>query len=111
MAKNLSEAKLYILQAKYRLTQNGYKEYFLEQEANYCLNNQKLTKSQFKEMYQTIKEIVACDEFVSNTLDRLVVDKSEFNKLGESDKVKYMLELSHIYHSIKKKLNANIKEI
>lgn len=111
MAKNISEAKLYILQAKHRLTQNGYKEYFLEQESNYYLNNRKLTKTQFKEMYQTVKEIVACEEFVSDTLNRLVVDKAEFDKLDETDKVKYMLELSHIYRSIKKKLNKNIKEI
>ena len=53
-------------------------------------------------MCRKIKEIAASEEFVSDTLNLLVPDRKEFNKLDECNKVKYMLELSKVYTTIKK---------
>ncbi len=102
MAKRYSEAKLYILQAKRRLATNGYADYFLERQANFYINNKKITRAQYDEMRRIAHEIAACDEFVSDTLDKLVPDRKEFSKLDESGKVKYMLQLSEVYKEIKK---------
>ena len=104
MAKKYSEAKLYIMQAKRRLINNEYADYFLERKANFYLNNKKISRAQYDEMRRIVKEIAASEEFVSDTLDKLVPDRKEFSRLREEDKVKYMLELSKVYTAIKKSL-------
>lgn len=104
MAKHYSEGKQYILQAKYRLMHNTYADYFQERKANFYLNNKKISREQYEEMCRKIKEITASEEFVSDTLDLLVPDRKEFNELDEINKVKYMLELSKVYMTIKKRI-------
>ncbi len=104
MAKQYSAAKQYILQAKHRLMHNTYADYFMERKASFYLNNKKISREQYEEMCRKIKEIAASEEFVSDTLNLLVPDRQEFNKLDESNKVKYMLELSKVYTTIKKSI-------
>lgn len=102
MAKKYSEAKLFILAAKRRLINNTYEEYFRERKANFYINNKKISREQYETMCAKIKEIAASEEFVSDTLDKLVPDRFEFERLDETGRVKYMLELSKVYTQIKK---------
>ena len=105
MTKYLTEAKLYILQARKRLMNNSYEEYAKERYDVYFINNKKITKVQLEDMQAKVNEILASDDFVYDPLSKLIVDEKEFNALDDYAKVRYMLELSEIYARLKKKIS------
>ncbi len=102
--KRNSEAKKLVSEAKNRLSGNGYSDYFRDKDSGYVINNKKLSADDFRTMYKIIKEVASSEEFVPDVLNKLVVDRNDFSKLNEEEKVRYMLELSRIYAEIKKKI-------
>lgn len=105
MAKNYTDAQLYIIQAKKRLANNEYSQFVKEKYDVFYVNNKRVTKVQLDDMSAKIEEIMASDEFVYDPLSKLIVDKEEFLNLDDASKVKYMLELSSVYASIKRKIS------
>lgn len=105
MLKNHSEAHLYILQAKKRLLNHDYSEYCTDKFDVFYVNNKRVTRNQLENMSLKVKEIMASDEFVYDPLSKLIVDVEEFRNLDDTARVRYMLELSKVYASLKKKIS------
>ena len=100
MAKEISERKKYIREAKTRLQDNYYNIFG---EDTYYLNNKKLNGYQISELKRKIAQVVACDEFVPNPLGRLI-EEDVFEKLDQAGKTKYIFDLSEIYLKMREKV-------
>ena len=97
MGKRYSEAQKYVHLAKKRLLNNDYADYERKEGCRYYVNNKRLTQEQLETMATIADEILSSDTLIFDALSRLIVDKKDFSSLCESDRVKYILDLSKIY--------------
>lgn len=105
MSKKYSDAKAYIMQAKKRLLNNEYGQFAKDKYGVFYINNKRVTKVQLENMSAKIEEILASEEFVYDSLNKLIMDEEEFYKLDDTGKMRYMLELSKVYASLKKNIS------
>ncbi|MBR1747959.1 MAG: hypothetical protein IJ735_07120 [Clostridia bacterium] len=101
--KKSVEAQRYILQAKRRLSEFDY-DANPKDETRLYINNKKLSSDQIFVMRHIIEEIAASEDLVFDALGRLITDPTEFLRLTEAEKVKYMLDLSKVYSYLKSKI-------
>ena len=106
MTKRYTEAKAFVQRARQRLLNNDYKDYEKRRENAYYINNRPLTKDQISAMDSRVDEILASDTLVYDALSRLIVDYDDFFALDETDRLKYMLELSKIYAVLRAAKNS-----
>ncbi|HOO22897.1 MAG TPA: hypothetical protein PKY53_04375 [Clostridia bacterium] len=104
MAKNISEARNYFKQIKQRIANNEYRNYNFESEVFY-VNNRRLTQDELEVMSNKVKEILASETSINDTLFRIIPDTEEYSRMDETAKTRYILELSKIYNKIKNKLS------
>lgn len=104
MAKNISEARNYFKQIKQRIVNNEYRNYNFESEVFY-VNNRRLTQDELEVMSNKVKEILASETSINDTLFRIIPDTEEYSRMDETAKTRYILELSKIYNKIKNKLS------
>lgn len=99
-----TEWKNYVKQAKLHLRETEAKDVDKgEQEEIFYVNSHRLTKIELKKIDESVKEIVASDSFVSDPLGRMI-DNSMYDTLSDSEKMKYLLDLSKIYLFLRTKL-------
>lgn len=103
MAKNISEARNYFKQIKQRIANNDYRNYSFDSEA-YYVNNRRLTQDELEIMSNKVKEILASEVSINDTLFRIIPDTEEYSQMDEFGKTRYILELSKIYSKLKTKL-------
>ncbi|NLL56596.1 MAG: hypothetical protein GX242_05245 [Clostridiales bacterium] len=105
MAKNISEARSYFKQIKQRISNNDYRNYTYNFDTEaYYVNNRRLTQRELEIMSQKVKEILASEESIKDTLFRIIPDTEEYSRMDEFGKTRYILELSKVYSKIKTKL-------
>lgn len=100
----------YFKELKKRMINNNYEEYAVKmqtaREKQYFINNKQLTREQLGMLTEKIDEIAASEEFIYDPLTRMIVDGDDFESLDTDGKIRYMLELSSLYLTLK---NAQIK--
>ena len=101
MGKKQSEAQKYVSLAKQRLVSNDYSQYEKNASCHFYVNNKKVSKEELAEMSVIASEIAASDTLVYDALDRLIPDKEFFLTLGETERVKYVLDVSKIYETLR----------
>lgn len=103
MSKNISEARNYFKQIKQRIASNDYRGYCFDTEA-YYVNNRRLSQIELEIMSDKVKEILASEVSINDTLFRIIPDTEEYSRMDEIGRTRYILELSKIYNKIKTKL-------
>lgn len=103
MSKNINEARSYFKQIKQRIVTNDYQSFSFGSEA-YYVNNRRLTHEELEIMSDKVKEILASEESINDTLFRIIPDTEEYSRMDEIGRTRYILELSKIYNKIKTKL-------
>lgn len=102
MVKNKQE---FFKELKKRMVANNYEEYVEKvqaaKEKHYFINNKRLSREQLAELQRKIDEIAASEEFVFDPLNRIIVDENDYYSLDESGRMRYMLELSNLYLSVR----------
>ena len=102
MKKRETQARLLVRQAKNRLVNNDYANVDKERDSGTVyLNNRPVPYDQYVRIEKTVEQIMASDTLVYDALDRLIVDRGEFESLDQTDRVRYMFELSKIYSRIR----------
>lgn len=105
----MKEKQEFFKMIKKRLMENNYSEYSVRIKDErigevYFLNNKRMSREQIKVLSGKINEILESDDFITDPLNKLILDYDEFIKLDEIGKQRYILDLSNIYIDIKKKM-------
>lgn len=98
-----NEWKNYVKEAKARLNENYY-NMLNDEDAVYCLNGKRLTHQQIINFNHTVSEVAASEAYAGKALGKLA-EEQVYENLNNTQRVKYIFELSGIYLSLKEKIN------
>lgn len=102
MAKRSEEWKKYLKEVKTRINENKLKLNEQEENEIFYLNNKKLSSQEIERINDKICEVAASKNFIPNPLG-LLTDKEVYENLTDQKKMKYILDLSTIYLTLKAK--------